>query len=236
MLSSSTGLERSETSTCRFNAKDVALLTRPSISAPLKFLVLATQHKPGQSLHKKVQRHLTLACCLSKCSTLGSGLACQRCKVDISADEGVLHHFASMDLHHKRCLSIPDCSTALPQMLAVQSSSRYQPCIFGSQSCQPHECQHHLEPSMQQSQTACQQLVASFSQSYSTAHRQDLNTAALIGKANFNLDLQTARPQQCLIKHVLPVSHANEQYIVQRIHTINLGEKLIHHSVMDACT
>ncbi len=48
MLSSSTGLERSDTSTCRFNAKDVALLTRPSISAPLKFFVLAA-HQPSSA-------------------------------------------------------------------------------------------------------------------------------------------------------------------------------------------
>ena len=40
-LSSSMGLDRSLTSTWRFRANEVALLTRPSISAPLKFLVLS---------------------------------------------------------------------------------------------------------------------------------------------------------------------------------------------------
>jgi hypothetical protein len=43
MLSSSMGVLRLETSTCRFSAKDTALLTRPSNSAPLKFLVRAAQ-------------------------------------------------------------------------------------------------------------------------------------------------------------------------------------------------
>lgn len=44
-LSSSTPLDRSPTSIWRFSANDAALLTRPSISAPLKFLVMsACQH------------------------------------------------------------------------------------------------------------------------------------------------------------------------------------------------
>lgn len=44
-LSSSMGFERSDTSTWRLRAKDAALFTRPSISAPLKFLV-ASALKP----------------------------------------------------------------------------------------------------------------------------------------------------------------------------------------------
>jgi len=41
MLSSSMGLLRLDTSTCRLSAKDVALFTSPSSSAPLKFFVRA---------------------------------------------------------------------------------------------------------------------------------------------------------------------------------------------------
>ena len=46
MLSSSMGLDRSFTSTWRFRAKEVALLTSPSISAPLKFFVRAAGTAP----------------------------------------------------------------------------------------------------------------------------------------------------------------------------------------------
>lgn len=43
MLSSSTFLLRSFTSTCLLRAKDAALLTSPSISAPLKFFVRSAE-------------------------------------------------------------------------------------------------------------------------------------------------------------------------------------------------
>ena len=53
-FSSSIGAERSFTSTCLFSAKEDALLTRPSISAPLKFLVISASLARSTSLPKKL--------------------------------------------------------------------------------------------------------------------------------------------------------------------------------------
>lgn len=34
----------------------------------------------------------------------------------------------------------------------------------------------------------------------------------------------------------IPVGHSNEQYVVQSIHTINLGQQLVDDGVMRGCT
>lgn len=53
IASSSMGLLRSVTSTWRLSANDTALFTRPSISAPLKFLVRAASSARSTSLPRK---------------------------------------------------------------------------------------------------------------------------------------------------------------------------------------
>lgn len=61
MFSSSMGLDRSDTSTCRLSAKDTAALTRPSSSAPLKFFVVAaraTRHQ-NQDVSQAHQRSVS---------------------------------------------------------------------------------------------------------------------------------------------------------------------------------
>ena len=36
-------------------------------------------------------------------------------------------------------------------------------------------------------------------------------------------------------QHVLPIGHANEENVVEGVHTINLGEQLVDDSVVHAC-
>ena len=65
-LVSSMGLDRSFTSTCLFSAKEVADLTNPSISAPLKFFVRSVAQR-------------------SSCHVSGTKLLCRQCRGTVTA-------------------------------------------------------------------------------------------------------------------------------------------------------
>ena len=56
----------------------------------------------------------------------------------------------------------------------------------------------------------------------------------LVGKANFHVHLQAAGAQQRLINELLAVRHTNDQNVVERLHTVQLGQQLVHHCVADS--
>eukprot|EP01136_Pigoraptor_vietnamica_P001185 Opistho-1_new@27482 len=63
---------------------------------------------------------------------------------------------------------------------------------------------------------------------------EDLHAPVLVGKRNLHLDLQTTRPGERLVDHVLPVRHANHEHVVQLVHAVHLGEKLVDDRVVHA--
>jgi hypothetical protein len=67
-----------------------------------------------------------------------------------------------------------------------------------------------------------------------TPHLQDLQPPRLVRQPDLHLHLQAARPEQRLIEHVLPVSHADEQDVVQGVDAIYLRQKLVDERVVDA--
>eukprot|EP00906_Rhabdomonas_costata_P037239 RCo052359 len=64
---------------------------------------------------------------------------------------------------------------------------------------------------------------------------EDLQPALLVRKTNLDQNLEAARPQQGLVQEVLAVGHPNQQHVVQGLHSVDLGQKLIHHTVRDSC-
>ena len=76
-LVSSMGLDRSLTSTCLFSAKEVADLTNPSISAPLKFFVRSAAQR--SSCHVSG----TGDCCAEAAACRGMATASSRRAADI---------------------------------------------------------------------------------------------------------------------------------------------------------
>lgn len=63
---------------------------------------------------------------------------------------------------------------------------------------------------------------------------QDLASARLVGKADLDLDLQSAGSQQGVVDHVLPVGHADHEDVVELLHAVDLREQLVDHGVVDA--
>ena len=62
---------------------------------------------------------------------------------------------------------------------------------------------------------------------------QDLRPALLLGQTDLYLDLQPARSEQGVIHHVPPVGHPDNEDVVELVHSVNLAEKLVDHSVVD---
>lgn len=60
---------------------------------------------------------------------------------------------------------------------------------------------------------------------------KDLLSSIFIRNADFDMNLQSSGSENCLIKQVFSISHANYDYIVQGLDTVQIGEKLIHYSI-----
>ncbi len=63
---------------------------------------------------------------------------------------------------------------------------------------------------------------------------QNGRTTRLVGQSNLNVDLQTPRTQQRFVNHVLSIRHADQQDVVQRVDTVDLGQQLVDDGVTDA--
>mmetsp|Transcript_22607 Transcript_22607/g.55847 ORF Transcript_22607/g.55847 Transcript_22607/m.55847 type:complete len:334 (+) Transcript_22607:966-1967(+) len=71
------------------------------------------------------------------------------------------------------------------------------------------------------------------------AHRhrvdvEDLQPPLLVGQRDLDLHLEPAGAQQGLVNHVLPVGHADDKDIVERVDAVNLGEELVDDRVAHA--
>ena len=63
---------------------------------------------------------------------------------------------------------------------------------------------------------------------------EDLVPPRLVGEADLDVHLQAPGAQDRLVQHVLPVCHADEQDVVERVDAVDLGEELVHDGVVDA--
>lgn len=60
---------------------------------------------------------------------------------------------------------------------------------------------------------------------------KDLLSSIFIRNADFDMNLQSSGSENCLIKQVFSICHANYDYIVQGLDTVQIGEQLIHYSI-----
>src|SRR5271170_2769984 len=60
---------------------------------------------------------------------------------------------------------------------------------------------------------------------------QDLCTAMFIWEGDLHMNLQAAWSKKGVIDHVLSISHANEQNVVELVHAIKLRKQLIDNTV-----
>ena len=58
---------------------------------------------------------------------------------------------------------------------------------------------------------------------FSRMNVEYLLATSLVGKFNLNVNLKSARPKDGLIQEIFPVGHANQQYVVQSINSIDVG-------------
>ena len=58
---------------------------------------------------------------------------------------------------------------------------------------------------------------------FSRVNVEYLLATSLVGKFNFNVNLKSAWPKDGLIQEILSVGHANQQYVVQSINSIDVG-------------
>jgi hypothetical protein len=65
---------------------------------------------------------------------------------------------------------------------------------------------------------------------------QNLQPTLFRRQPYLNVYLKPSRPQYRLINQVLSVCHPNHQNVIQRLHTINVRQQLIHHLVADLRT
>ena len=63
---------------------------------------------------------------------------------------------------------------------------------------------------------------------------QYLHPPSLIRQTNLNMHLQPPRPHQGIINEILPICHPNQQYIIELIHSIQLTQQLINHTIPHA--
>lgn len=61
---------------------------------------------------------------------------------------------------------------------------------------------------------------------------QNLDSTFLVGKTDFHLHFQSTWTQQSLVNHIPSVGHTNHQDVVQLFNTVDLGQQLVHHSIM----
>mmetsp|Transcript_17184 Transcript_17184/g.31188 ORF Transcript_17184/g.31188 Transcript_17184/m.31188 type:complete len:231 (-) Transcript_17184:632-1324(-) len=59
----------------------------------------------------------------------------------------------------------------------------------------------------------------------------DLQPSALGRQPDLDVHLEAAGSEDGVIDHVLPVRHADDQNVVQRVDTVDLREELVHHRV-----
>ena len=58
---------------------------------------------------------------------------------------------------------------------------------------------------------------------FSRMNVEYLLATSLVGKFNLNVNLKYARSKDGLIQEILSVGHANQQYVVQSINSIDVG-------------
>ena len=56
---------------------------------------------------------------------------------------------------------------------------------------------------------------------------QDLLPALGVGQVDFNVDFEPSWPQHCLVEQILAVGHADDHDVVQRFHSVDVGQQLI---------
>lgn len=62
---------------------------------------------------------------------------------------------------------------------------------------------------------------------------QNLFPAGSVWQFHLNVHLEAPWTEDGVIKEVLSVGHADDYDVVQGLHSVNVGEKLIHHLVTD---
>lgn len=60
---------------------------------------------------------------------------------------------------------------------------------------------------------------------------QDLLPALGVGQVDFNVDFEPSWPQHCLVEQILAVGHADDHDVVQRFHSVDVGQQLIDHLI-----
>lgn len=66
-------------------------------------------------------------------------------------------------------------------------------------------------------------------------YAQDLLPSCGIGQVNFDVDFKPAWPEDGLIKQVLSVGHSDDDDIVERLHSVDVGQQLVDYLIAHLC-
>lgn len=58
-------------------------------------------------------------------------------------------------------------------------------------------------------------------------------SAFFVWQTDFDMHFESARPKDSLVQKIFPISHANNNDIIQSLHTIDIREKLVDNLVIN---